>query len=263
MHGLQRRSQWPNGLNRESAADRLLEIRVRIPPGSSMSVTCECYVLLGKGLCNGPIPRPEESYRLLCITVPLSRGWQLRQSRKKSIIAVFHQCSTLSVYSSTIDAIVFDSRRVAKQSIIIKSDCSTPLSKRGVCHWLGSTGLDNEKRLLQYWLTPRVTATKIPTYRSQIQIKCSLLAESVLQYKQCPQGSLCSLQHPIKPLLLSWKWLSPSDWPVTPNENKIRHRVRLEVWCEAAAEGKYITVYRRCINHISVVYGLWDICIYK
>jgi hypothetical protein len=24
---------------------------------------CECYVLSGRGLCDGPIPRPEESYQ--------------------------------------------------------------------------------------------------------------------------------------------------------------------------------------------------------
>jgi hypothetical protein len=32
-----------------------------------MFVCCECCVLSGRGLCDGPIPRPEESYRLwLC-----------------------------------------------------------------------------------------------------------------------------------------------------------------------------------------------------
>ena len=34
-----------------------------------MSVSCECCVLLGRGLCYGPIPRPDESYRLWCIIV--------------------------------------------------------------------------------------------------------------------------------------------------------------------------------------------------
>jgi hypothetical protein len=57
------RSQWPSGLRRRSAVDRLL---VRIPPGSWMCVPCECCVLPGRGRCDGPIPRPEESYRLWC-----------------------------------------------------------------------------------------------------------------------------------------------------------------------------------------------------
>jgi hypothetical protein len=30
--------------------------------GAWMSVSCECCVLSGRGLCDGPIPRPEESY---------------------------------------------------------------------------------------------------------------------------------------------------------------------------------------------------------
>jgi hypothetical protein len=37
---------------------------VRIPPGAWMSVSCECCVLSGSGLCDGPIHRPEESYRV-------------------------------------------------------------------------------------------------------------------------------------------------------------------------------------------------------
>jgi hypothetical protein len=33
-----------------------------------MFVSCECRVLSGRGLCDGPIPRPEESYRLWCVS---------------------------------------------------------------------------------------------------------------------------------------------------------------------------------------------------
>jgi hypothetical protein len=57
-------SAWPHGRRRDSAARRLLELRVRIPPGTWMSVSCECCVSSGRGLCDGPIPRPEESYVL-------------------------------------------------------------------------------------------------------------------------------------------------------------------------------------------------------
>jgi hypothetical protein len=34
-----------------------------------LSVSCECGVLSGKGLCDGPITRPEESYRAWCVRV--------------------------------------------------------------------------------------------------------------------------------------------------------------------------------------------------
>ena len=47
-----------------SAAARLLGLWVRIPPGESMFVSCECCVLSGRGLCDGLITRLEESYRL-------------------------------------------------------------------------------------------------------------------------------------------------------------------------------------------------------
>jgi hypothetical protein len=34
-----------------------------------MFVCCECCVLSGRGLCDGLITRPEESYRLWCVVV--------------------------------------------------------------------------------------------------------------------------------------------------------------------------------------------------
>jgi hypothetical protein len=47
----------------------LLRSCVRIPPGTWMFVCCECCVLSGTGLCDEPITRPEESYRLWCVVV--------------------------------------------------------------------------------------------------------------------------------------------------------------------------------------------------
>ena len=64
MKNCRGRSQWQSGLRRVFAADRLLGLRVRIPPGLCMFVCCKCCVLLGRGLCDGPIARPEVSYRL-------------------------------------------------------------------------------------------------------------------------------------------------------------------------------------------------------
>ena len=63
------RSQWPRGLRRRSAAARLLRLWVRIQPWAWMFVCCECCVLSGRGLCDEPITRPEESYRLWCVVV--------------------------------------------------------------------------------------------------------------------------------------------------------------------------------------------------
>jgi len=37
-------------------------LRVRIPPGAWMSVSYECCVLSGRGLCDGLINCPEESF---------------------------------------------------------------------------------------------------------------------------------------------------------------------------------------------------------
>ena len=63
------RSQWPRGLRRRSKAARLLRLWVRIPPRAWMFVCCECCVLPGRGLSDGLITRPEESYRMWCVVV--------------------------------------------------------------------------------------------------------------------------------------------------------------------------------------------------
>jgi hypothetical protein len=75
---LERQSRWQSGLRREFTAARLLELRFRFPPGVCISVSCECCVLSGRGLCDVPILRPEESYRLWWVIV-----WDLQTSRMK------------------------------------------------------------------------------------------------------------------------------------------------------------------------------------
>ena len=62
-----RRSQWPRGLRRGSAAARVLGLRVLIPSGAWTSVCVEYCVLSRRGLCDGLITRPEESYGCLSV----------------------------------------------------------------------------------------------------------------------------------------------------------------------------------------------------
>jgi len=64
-----RRSQWPRGPRRRSAAARLLRLWVRIPPGAWMFVCCECRVLSAGGFCDGLITRTEESHRRWCVVL--------------------------------------------------------------------------------------------------------------------------------------------------------------------------------------------------
>jgi hypothetical protein len=60
-------TQWPSGLRRRSTAERLLGSWIRIPPGGMDVCLFWVFVLSGRGLCDGPIPRPEESYWLWCV----------------------------------------------------------------------------------------------------------------------------------------------------------------------------------------------------
>jgi hypothetical protein len=43
-----------------------------------MSVSCKCCVLSGRGLCDGPITRPEESYRVWCVLSVIAEPQQWR-----------------------------------------------------------------------------------------------------------------------------------------------------------------------------------------
>jgi len=56
------RSRWPHGLNYRSAATRLLELRVRVPPGAWKFVSCEFCVMSGRSLRVGLITSPEDPH---------------------------------------------------------------------------------------------------------------------------------------------------------------------------------------------------------
>jgi hypothetical protein len=67
-----RLSQWPGGLKCGSAAARFLGLRFRVPMRTWMFVCCDCLLLSGRRLCDGPITRPEESYGIcVCVCVCL------------------------------------------------------------------------------------------------------------------------------------------------------------------------------------------------
>jgi hypothetical protein len=53
-----------------------------------MFVYCECCVLLGRGLCDGPIPSPEKSYPLWCVIV-----CDLKTSRMRRLWPALGCCS--------------------------------------------------------------------------------------------------------------------------------------------------------------------------
>jgi hypothetical protein len=64
--GIYRRT---GGLIYRTAAARFLGLRFWIPLGTKMCVCLECCVLSGRRLCDGPIPRTQESYRVFCVWV--------------------------------------------------------------------------------------------------------------------------------------------------------------------------------------------------
>ena len=58
------RGQWPRCLQERVCGRSIAGIVFSNPAGSWISVCCECCVLSGRGLCVGPITRPEAFYRM-------------------------------------------------------------------------------------------------------------------------------------------------------------------------------------------------------
>jgi hypothetical protein len=60
------RPQWPRGLRRRSTAEHCWDCGFESQWGHGF-LSCTVFVLSGRGLCDRPIPRPEESYQLWCV----------------------------------------------------------------------------------------------------------------------------------------------------------------------------------------------------
>jgi len=68
-----------------------------------MFVCCECCVLSDRGICDEPITRPEESYRLWCVVVydletsRMRRPWpalgRSHMAKKKKKVCILQHCT--------------------------------------------------------------------------------------------------------------------------------------------------------------------------
>ena len=106
------RPQTPRGLRCGSTTTRLLGLRVRIPPVEWKSVCCECCVLSSRGLCDGLITRPEESYRMCCFAV-----CDLEASRMRRLWPALGRSATGKKpiqWQKTLSRIVIFGRRLIK-----------------------------------------------------------------------------------------------------------------------------------------------------
>jgi hypothetical protein len=62
-------------------------LRVQIPPTAWMSVSCQCCVFTGRGLCDEPITRPEGSHRAWCASL-----WVILKSQQWSGLRPQYGC---------------------------------------------------------------------------------------------------------------------------------------------------------------------------
>jgi hypothetical protein len=72
---------------------------VRILPRALTSVPCACCVLSGRGRCVGPIPRPEESYRVWCVWV---WSWSLHNEEVVAHLGLSRHGNKLSPLERTV-----------------------------------------------------------------------------------------------------------------------------------------------------------------
>ena len=107
------RFQWPLGLRRRSVA-ACWNCGFESHQGA-MDVCCESRVLLGRGLCDGPITHSEESYRLWFVVVcDLETSWMwrpwpsvggelLRQNNKQIVMETYILIS--NVFNNTLSKV--------------------------------------------------------------------------------------------------------------------------------------------------------------
>ena len=151
------RSLWSRGLRRRSAAARLLRLWVRSPPGAWMFVCSECCVLSGRGLCDEPITRPEESYRHWYVVVcdpekshewgGNSPHWAAEAQWKKCVCVLKHPLSfVVSVSRDMLLSIILNSlwwllTYIARRAYLLSKTKSD--SKNFTVHWNPSQGITN------------------------------------------------------------------------------------------------------------------------
>jgi hypothetical protein len=89
------RLQWLRGLRLGTASAHLVGFRVRIPPGTWMSVSCECIMLSDRTLCVfGLITCPKESYLVRCVWV-----WSRRLDKEEAVVT--RSCCAVELHCDT------------------------------------------------------------------------------------------------------------------------------------------------------------------
>ena len=196
------RSQWPSGLRRGSADALSLGLRFRIPPGAWMFVCCDCCVLSGRGLCDGPIPRPEESYRLWCVLVGdqvknnlLHLLWLGRKTKKaRRCFPLVQYCLTGSI------SVVSQPVAIHKKSVHMNSIVFWDVTQRRlVSHLRFGTTYRSHLQHLDTWRWDRHVVPKRrcePTVRNipeddGIQANRS---GSLWSRRACPHVHLCTFK---------------------------------------------------------------------
>jgi len=120
-------SEWPCGLRIWPVSSRFQGLWVRIPPVALMSVSCLCCVLSSRCHSDGPITRPEEHYRVLCVCVWLPspvRGHHNPESAPSTTWLVgkggLHKCKESLSVNLTLNLTFFTTRsRVLPEKLTV------------------------------------------------------------------------------------------------------------------------------------------------
>jgi hypothetical protein len=107
----------PCGLRFGSVAARFLGVWVRISPLAWVYVSCERYVLSGRGLCDGLIIRPEESSRVCCVQ------WMWTQSPYREAMDPESSRSTTEIKGAFVSYIYLQFQPVCDRAIDLTRIC--------------------------------------------------------------------------------------------------------------------------------------------
>ena len=177
-----------------------------------MDVCYQCCVLSGRGLCNGLITRPEESYRLWCVVVcdqeilktrrlkPTTRLWKIqsqwvvtsRKQTNKQTLFIWSQDGKVSIMNRLIQTIQSSNLSKGKRCV------SSPEHRDRLC------GPNTEVR----WLGREVDHS--PPYSGKVKNECS--------YSSIPAYTIMMWTrtlYPFPPFTVDMEYFSGNYWQHT------------------------------------------------
>ena len=137
-------------------------------PTGGMDVCCECCVLSGRGLCDGLITRPEETYRLWCVVAcAVETSWM----RRPDPLGLSHQNKNYKKRNISLSRVerfqifhVIDCGKAQFRSNVLPSEKLVSIYQNTRCHNAEDHGINKPNAILNHTFVIRSIWNESNTY---------------------------------------------------------------------------------------------------